>query len=245
MKKLLLILLCLPMIGLGQEKSFELGLLFGGSFNSLNGDLEFTENTLRPKGGFLAQYNFNNSFSIKSKLLYHIKGGKTTKGQNEFDQRSDLHYITLPLLAQWNFGKNKWVFFCNTGAYLGYLIKTSKSLEKLNKLDFGLMLGSGVSFQINEKIKVFLESSFDHGLTNTSGIESKAIILTQTINGAIGLTYNFPTKKKTFNGAGVLKCTDHEKEKKKSKWRLVLYKDGKKIGGKSKKGKSRLFKKKK
>ena len=34
------------------------------------------------------------------------------------------------------------------------------------------------------------------------------------------------------------------KEKKKSKWRLVLYKDGKKVGGKSKKGKSRLFKKK-
>ena len=34
------------------------------------------------------------------------------------------------------------------------------------------------------------------------------------------------------------------KDKKKSKWRLVLYKDGKKIGGKTKRGKSRLFKKK-
>ena len=250
MKKLLLILLYFPMIGFGQEKSVELGLLFGGSFNSLNGDTEFTKNTLQPSGGLLAQYNFNNRFSIKSKLLYHIKGGKTTTDifvidQNEFDQRLDLHYVTLPLLAQWNFGKNKWVFFCNTGVYLGYLIKTSKALEKLNKLDFGLMLGSGVSFQINERIKIFLESSFDHGLTNTSGIESKRIILTQVMTGAIGLTYNFPTKKKTFNGAGALKCTDHEKEKKKSKWRLVLYKDGKKIGGKSKKRKSGLFRKKK
>ena len=62
MKKLLLILLYLPMIGFGQDKSFELGLLFGGSFNSLNGDHEFTEKTLRPTGGFLAQYNFNNRF---------------------------------------------------------------------------------------------------------------------------------------------------------------------------------------
>lgn len=56
--------------------------------------------------------------------------------------------------------------------------------------------------------------------------------------------------KKTFNGTATLECTDYEesptqtKEKKKSKWRLVLYRDGKKVGGKSKKGKSRLFKKK-
>ena len=35
------------------------------------------------------------------------------------------------------------------------------------------------------------------------------------------------------------------KEKKKTKWNLVLYKDGDRVGGKTKKGKSRLFKKKK
>ena len=59
------------------------------------------------------------------------------------------------------------------------------------------------------------------------------------------------TKKKTFNGTSVLKCADYDgsssktKEKKKTKWRLVLYKDGDRVGGKTKKGKSRLFKKKK
>ena len=54
--------------------------------------------------------------------------------------------------------------------------------------------------------------------------------------------------KKTFNGTATLPCTDFEAEpktKKKSKWRLVLYKDGDRVGGKTKKGKSRLFKKKK
>ena len=70
------------------------------------------------------------------------------------------------------------------------------------------------------------------------------------MTGDIGLIYNFPIKKKTFNGTSTLKCAEYDgdpstiKEKKKSKWRLVLYKDGKKIGRKSKKGKSRLFKKK-
>ena len=52
--------------------------------------------------------------------------------------------------------------------------------------------------------------------------------------------------KKIFNGTATLPCSDYEessKTKKKSKWKLVLYKDGEKLGGKSKKGKSRLFKK--
>ena len=54
--------------------------------------------------------------------------------------------------------------------------------------------------------------------------------------------------KKTFNGTATLPCSDYEnstKVKKKSKWKLVLYKDGEKIGKKSKKGRSRLFKNKK
>ena len=52
--------------------------------------------------------------------------------------------------------------------------------------------------------------------------------------------------KKTFNGTTTLPCSDYEnssKTKKKSKWRLVLYKDGEKLGKKSKKGRSRLFNK--
>ena len=59
------------------------------------------------------------------------------------------------------------------------------------------------------------------------------------------------TKKKTFNGTSTLKCADYDgsstktKEKKKTKWSLVLYKDGDRVGQKNKKGKSRLFKKKK
>ena len=53
--------------------------------------------------------------------------------------------------------------------------------------------------------------------------------------------------KKTFNGTTTLPCSDYEnssKVKKKSKWRLVLYKDGERLGKNSKKGNSGLFKKK-
>jgi len=63
------------------------------------------------------------------------------------------------------------------------------------------------------------------------------------------LTLSSCRVKKTFNGTATLKCADYDgfsptPKEKKSKWRLILYKDGKKVLGKSKKGKSRLFKKK-
>ena len=53
--------------------------------------------------------------------------------------------------------------------------------------------------------------------------------------------------KKTFNGTAELPCPDHDgvniEEDKKSKWRLVLYKDGRSVFGKKKRGKTKLFKK--
>tara|TARA_B110000003_G_C16584568_1_gene509378 strand:- start:979 stop:1188 length:210 start_codon:yes stop_codon:yes gene_type:complete len=64
------------------------------------------------------------------------------------------------------------------------------------------------------------------------------------------LTLTACRSKKTFNGRSSLECADYNgsnaeiKDKKKSKWRLVLYKDGNRVVGKSKKGKSRLFKNK-
>ena len=68
----------------------------------------------------------------------------------------------------------------------------------------------------------------------------------------IAFVFSFSScrSKKTFNGTAKLDCPDYnpeiteDTEKKKTRWRLVLYKDGEKVGRKKKKGKSRLFKKK-
>ena len=274
MKKTLFILFFFPMIFFGQNKSFELGLLFGGTINSLNHVEENYGNvykkSLRPLGlgGFTSQYNFTKRFSLKSKLLYHIKGARlklnSIEGITFHDAYRDFHYVTLPVLAQLNFSIKRWGFFCNTGFYLARLIKVEEIYKKIegievdfvetspsenfNKMDLGFELGYGLSFQINERIRMFLESSLDYGLLNTYKKELPKT-LTETMTGTIGITYSFIKKRKVFNGISKLECVDHEEkisldEKKKSKWRLVLYKDGKKVGAKPKKGKSRLFKKK-
>ena len=271
MKKFICLFFCFPIVFFGQEKSFETGVFIGGSLNSLNGiksESSPAPNTklVLPTAGFLAQYNFNNKISLKTKLLYQPKGQETVEllsdGSIGLTNNKDLllHYITTPILTQINFGNNKWKYFVNTGLYVGFLIsseviyndeKTKKSIEDLKKTDFGLALGSGVSFKINERSRVFLESSWDYGLSNISKINLVNVnsIMTEAITLNIGIAYNFPFKNKTFNGLSKLDCPDYEntmvpKEKRSSKWRLVLYKDGERVIGKKKKGKSRLFKKK-
>ncbi len=75
-------------------------------------------------------------------------------------------------------------------------------------------------------------------------IKSKYIIILLSI-----FILNSCRTKKTFNGTSTLKCADYDnqstklKKKKKSKWRLVLYKDGKRVVKNKNKSKSRLFKK--
>ena len=67
------------------------------------------------------------------------------------------------------------------------------------------------------------------------------------------LTITSCRTKKTFNGTTTLDCPDHnpikaetkDETNKKTKWKLVLYKDGERVTGSKKRGKSRLFKNKK
>ena len=126
MKKIIVLFL-LPLICIGQEKEFELGVLFGASYNSLPNNSVFNEENKRPIGGVLTQYNFNKSLSIKTKILYHLKGGSSQNNQvrNAAADRAhlELHYLTMPMLLQINFGKNRIKFFINSGGYLGWLIK--------------------------------------------------------------------------------------------------------------------------
>ena len=93
MKKLLLILLCLPMIGFGQlDKGFEIGILFGTSLSYGNGTaadnqwhtLENDSTTINIQRkphyttiqGIITKYHFNKHLSINLDINYHITGYK-------------------------------------------------------------------------------------------------------------------------------------------------------------------------
>ena len=117
-----------------------------------------------------------------------------------------------------------------------------------------VLLAGAPTDNLGAATKAYVDSqvSGSGALPTTGGTMTGDILVSGTVNfGSSGnrITTVFAT---TFNGTSTLDCPDYNeselessiKEKTKSKWRLVLYKDGKKIGRKPKKGKSRLFKKK-
>jgi hypothetical protein len=101
MKKLLLILLCLPTIGFGQN-NFYLGGVMGISFNNSTGLLnppEYAPSWDYPKSktnitmteGVSIRYNLLDMLSLNSKILYHISGyTRTYKGDWE-----NLHWTDM------------------------------------------------------------------------------------------------------------------------------------------------------
>ena len=225
MKKLLLILLCFPLIGFGQDSKLEIGFVNGITSSSIHGDLkDFYDNSssinvnsiLRTNGGLMLQYNISDLFSVNSKLLYQVKGWYL-KGNNleittvelpeggigTYDADASIynHYISLPILMQINFG-NKLRGTINTGFYASYLLDVieiteysnidttirvvlgdniiveeqdknkgnaridTDPIEGYSRLDLGFIVGGGVSYIINDRIRLSFESNLEYGLIN-------------------------------------------------------------------------------
>ena len=158
MKKLLLILLCLPMIGFGQEfkKSFEIGAIFGGSLNNNTteawGGPDNQKKHITTIQGLIVKYNYSPHFSINTQLNYHITGWNRTISfdltfgdmidpkygfiyptNEDIDidapiMRTYNHYLSLPIVIEYSF-HSKPKFILNTGFYSAYLIKSNRKMN--------------------------------------------------------------------------------------------------------------------
>ena len=230
MKKLLLILLCFPLIGFGQDSKLEIGFVNGITSSSIHGDLkDFYDNSssinvnsiLRTNGGLMLQYNISDLLSVNSKLLYQVKGWNNSGhieittvelpdggiGTSHFDIFLYSHYISLPILMKLNFG-NKLRGTINTGFYTSYLLKEIQESEidndysfrgivgdddyyimtieqrdneresseyGRNRLDFGYVIGVGISYVIYNKIRLSFDSNLEYGLINKNIDEETSI----------------------------------------------------------------------
>jgi hypothetical protein len=118
--------------------------------------------------GISADFPVSDKWSIKAKLIYDQKGwdngyiaeNVVTPGGQSIEVYKDLNfnlnYITIPVTADWHFGRHKnWYF--NFGPYAGFLLSAtangsstlnnSEVKDFFNANDFGLALGIGVRFR--------------------------------------------------------------------------------------------------
>ena len=231
-KKLLLILLCLPVIGFGQ-KNIEIGFLFGGVSNKTIPNIapsteilnKFTHNrsekdNLTLSYALTSKYRLSEKFSLNSKLIFHSNKVETTTIANfelltfgdliegipylptnyglSMQQISELsfeeilrnetyHYLSLPLLLQFDFSINNSSVYVNSGCSFDYLTKIEQtsmtffypavasdeiSLENFNRLNLSVILGIGFSHLVSKKIKLSFEASTNLGLGNINKASS-------------------------------------------------------------------------
>jgi opacity protein-like surface antigen len=143
------------------------------SYADNNGDTYYLNGF---NAGVSLEYYFSDRWGIKGKLIYDQKGG--SNGILNFQDGTEidninfrLNYITLPVMANWHFGRTR-NWYLNFGPYVGVLMSAKESYSNMdikdafNSTDFGLALGIGVKFPISRSVKMFIEADGQGGITD-------------------------------------------------------------------------------
>lgn len=153
--------------------------------------------------GVSAEYYFSEAWSIKGKLIYDQKGwgnGYLDYGDGNYVDGINFHlnYLTIPVTANWHFGRTR-NWYLNFGPYVGVLLNTTESSNSgvdikqvFNTTDVGLDLGIGVKFPVAHNVKLFIEADGQGGITNIfkdSGGET-----VQNVRSSINVGISFAVK---------------------------------------------------
>lgn len=113
--------------------------------------------------GVGADYYLNNRWSIRSGLNYQ------TMGSDIDDTILGLSYLTIPLNANWHFGKErKWNL--NFGPSVGFLTYAKLGdvdiKESFNKVQVGFNVGIGYKFELSKKLSLLVDYQGMKGISN-------------------------------------------------------------------------------
>ena len=140
----------------------------GVNFSTYASDADF-DTRISFAGGAVFEYYFNDRWSLRSGLLYDPKGS-----EDDFDNIDKLNYLTLPINANWHFGrKRNW--YLNFGPGIAFLLSAETELADggtvdikslVPSTDFGLTLGIGHKFDIGENIQLVIDYQGFAGFVN-------------------------------------------------------------------------------
>lgn len=147
--------------------------------------------------GVAGEYYFSDSWGFKAKVLYDQKGwANGTYNYNFKTMITDynLGYITVPLLADWHFGRTK-NWYLNFGPYVGFLLSAKTAVgsqdvkDFFNTTDAGLDVGVGVKFPVAQNAKFFIELNGQGGIADVAKGNSGSTIRNTVSALNIGLNF--------------------------------------------------------
>ena len=209
MKKILttlLILLGIYSVSFAQTRNtveFGANIGYNESNVTYSGSGQSSDYVIGFNAGVSMEYYFSDRWGIKGKLIYDQKGWGN--GYLTFDDGSEidgvnfhLNYLTIPVMANWHFGRMR-NWYLNFGPYVGVLLnttETSNSVDNLkdafNTTDFGLALGIGVKFPISNNVKMFFEADGQGGVTDIFKNNPDGAV--QTVRSSINVGFLIPVK---------------------------------------------------
>ncbi len=200
MKKLLFLPLFMLYFSIAQaqDSKFEIGPEIGiNSSNYIVNDSDFNNSSItRLSFGIIGKINFSENWSIKSKIKYDAKGTKAS--DDSFEEK--LNYITVPIMAEWNFGKSDLKGFLNFGIFGGFLTSAKTEFsdgeevefkELIQNGDFGASYGLGTIYKIKDEVNIIFEIGGQSGVLDFPVTTDTPHPYTrnQTFSANIGVTF--------------------------------------------------------
>jgi hypothetical protein len=186
---------------IGQEKekkhtnNFNIGINVGPNYNSFRGDswADKYDSQFNYFFGLSFEYHMNEDFSILTNLNYENRSYKAEyNGSNlvwwetyKVEDETNIKNLNIPILLKYKFGFEK-EFYINGGFFYNHIFDVSNEMintetgEDLSFIDFnyiykdkeyGISLGIGMTFKLNEKNNLTFEIRDDFGITDIGDTE--------------------------------------------------------------------------
>jgi opacity protein-like surface antigen len=149
--------------------------------------------------GVSAEHYFSDRWGIKARVAYDQKGWNDGfindgSGHGSFTTDYKVNYITIPVMANWHFGRTR-NWYLNFGPYVGILLNATETTggtdlkNAFNSTDVGLDVGIGVKFPVSDKAKFFIELNGQGGATDLIKNNTGSAIRNSVSNINIGFNF--------------------------------------------------------
>ena len=181
-----------------QKGDVEFGIHVGyGGSNVSSSNLVNSSISSAFNAGIATDFYFSNRWSLKTKLIFDQKGwgsGFLATVDDQFITDFRLNYITLPIMANWHFGKKR-NWYLNFGPYVGYLAGAKATdvstdvKDYFHNTDFGLAAGIGTKIRLSNNLKLLIEYDDQEGLIDIFKVNSGSAVRNSRASINVGLNF--------------------------------------------------------
>ncbi|MDR0894485.1 MAG: PorT family protein [Prevotellaceae bacterium] len=172
-----------------QEVVFENGLPYYTSDNRIQN----IHHKMPISFGISVRKVLGHGFSVETGLTYTLLSSELeSESSDKIDQK--LHYIGIPLRANWNFvSRKQWGVYVSAGGAVEKSVYGKVGTEKLNvkPLQFSLLGAIGAQYNLTRRIGVYIEPGVSYYFDDGSAVETirKETPLNFTLQAGFRLTY--------------------------------------------------------